>query len=416
MSFLQKVFGRVKEALVGYASPEGRVFSETQSLSLADIMQLYYREPVCKTAVDVLAAATVGMGFYTTVNEEYERAAEAKEAVDNFNEQVSLDELLNDMAKTLIACGNDFWLKITPESLSHFYRLPVDAVEKIERDAFQGLNIPGGVIGYKLRSTYGGDTLKPEAVIHWRINCPSGSAFGVGVLQVLLHTLTLNGDRRPSYAWIKAKVEKVIPKLYEKWAGPDVLVWVPYASRETIKDFERRIKQRPEEGSWLFYGEAKGKGEAPAVYPVTIDPRSRGFEYYIEYMLKQFYVGCQSPVASLFSSPAYLTKATAEVAAQFQDLLIAPLQRYIKRRVEREIFDVVLAQAGFDPAKAKVRLNWGVPEKPEIVMADMLKAAELGFISREEFRKNAAKFGWELWEQEETQPETQASATSSPKG
>jgi hypothetical protein len=40
-------------------------------------------------------------------------------------------------------------------------------------------------------------------------------------------------------------------------------------------------------------------------------------------------------------------------------------------------------------------------------MADMLKAAELGLIRPEEFRKNAAKFGWELWEQE-TQPKTQA--------
>jgi hypothetical protein len=38
----------------------------------------------------------------------------------------------------------------------------------------------------------------------------------------------------------------------------------------------------------------------------------------------------------------------------------------------------------------------------------MLKAAELGLIRPEEFRKNAAKFGWELWEQEEAQPETQA--------
>lgn len=30
--------------------------------------------------------------------------------------------------------------------------------------------------------------------------------------------------------------------------------------------------------------------------------------------------------------------------------------------------------------------------------ADMLKAAELGLIRPEEFRKNATKFGWELWE------------------
>jgi hypothetical protein len=29
----------------------------------------------------------------------------------------------------------------------------------------------------------------------------------------------------------------------------------------------------------------------------------------------------------------------------------------------------------------------------------MLKAAELGLITREEFRKNAVKWGWELWEE-----------------
>jgi hypothetical protein len=41
-------------------------------------------------------------------------------------------------------------------------------------------------------------------------------------------------------------------------------------------------------------------------------------------------------------------------------------------------------------------------------MADMLRAAELGFIRQEEFRKNAAKLGWELWEK--VQPENSAEA------
>ena len=57
-----------------------------------------------------------------------------------------------------------------------------------------------------------------------------------------------------------------------------------------------------------------------------------------------------------------------------------------------------MRQAGFDPAEAQVRLNWGSPDVPEIVFADIVKAAELGLIRSEEFRKNAVKFGWELWE------------------
>jgi len=264
-----------KREAAGYAYPGSKTFSETALIPLADVMQLYERDPTCKASVDLLAAATVGMGFYTTVNEEYEKA---KEVVDKFNEDVNLDGLLNDMARVLIACGNDFWLKITPENLKELHRLPIDAVEKIERSYVQeDFKVPYKVESYKLKNAYGGESLKPEALIHWRINCVGQSAFGIGILQVLLHTLTVNSDKRPSYAWMKSKLEKVMPKIFEKYAGPDVLAHLPNASGETIRKFEKAIKERPEEGSWLFY---TGKQEAN-VFPVTIDPRSR-FEYYIE--------------------------------------------------------------------------------------------------------------------------------------
>jgi hypothetical protein len=32
-------------------------------------------------------------------------------------------------------------------------------------------------------------------------------------------------------------------------------------------------------------------------------------------------------------------------------------------------------------------------------MADLIKAAELGLIRSEEFRKNVTEFGWELWQE-----------------
>jgi hypothetical protein len=39
----------------------------------------------------------------------------------------------------------------------------------------------------------------------------------------------------------------------------------------------------------------------------------------------------------------------------------------------------------------------------ELVPADLIHAAQLGLIRPEEFRKNAVKFVWELWE---AKPET----------
>lgn len=397
------VFRRLVEAFTakrqsGYAYSQPPMVYETPSIPLADVMKLYERDPACKASVDLLAASTVGMGFYTTVNEDYGRAGEAKLLIDRFNEEVNLDTLLCEMARVLIACGNDFWLKITPEKLESLQRLPTDAVEKIEHGFLQegGLKIPYKVEGYKLRLAYGGEVLNPEAVIHWRINCLGASGFGTGVLQVLLHALTFHSDRRPAYAWMKAKIERVMPKIFEKYAGPDVLALLERADAATIQKFEKAIKSRPEEGVWIFYS---GRGD---IKPLTIDPRAR-FEYYVDYMINQFYLGCETPLPRLFSTPGF-TEASARAALELQEMLIKPVQRYIKRNVERAIFAPVLLEAGLDPSEAKVRLNWGSPKTPQVSIADMLKAAELGLIRPEEFRKNAVKWGWELWE--EKRPET----------
>jgi len=357
-------------------------------------MKLYDRDPTCKSSVDLLAASTVGMGFYTTTDVKYDKASEAKAVVDRFCEDINLDQFLNDMAKPLIGCGNDFWLKLTPERLADILRMPIDSVQRIGLSSVADLKLPYKVTGYQLRSTYSGATeneLKPEAVIHWRLSGDVPSGFGVGLLQVLLHTLTVDTDKRPSYAWMKAKIEKILPNIFTKYAGPDVVVQLEGQKEDSIKKYESAIKNRPEEGQWIF-SSAKSVG----VYPVTIDPRAR-FEYYIDHMVNQFYLGCETPLPRLFSTPGF-TEASAKAALDLQDMLIKPVQRYIKRQVEKEIFSVIVDQAGLDSIKAKVRLNFGTPETPELVIADLIKAAELGLVRAEEFRKNAAKFGWELWD------------------
>ncbi|XHH10481.1 MAG: hypothetical protein ACFCUE_07590 [Candidatus Bathyarchaeia archaeon] len=376
----------------GYATPNRALVYETPCLPLDDVVKLYQRDPTCKSSVDLLAASAVGSGFYTTVNDTYKKASQAKKVVDNFNENTNLDELLGDMARMLVACGNDFWLKLTPESLQELHRLPVDAVERIHQTYLEDktLKIPYKTESYKLRQTYGGENLAQEAVIHWRINCLDYSGYGTGVLQVLLHSLTFQSENRPAFGLMKAKIEKIMPKIFEKYAGPDVLALLERADEDTIQKFQQAIKNRSDEGAWLFFN---GKGD---IRPVTLDPRAR-FEYYIDHIINQFYLGCETPLPRLFSTPGF-TEASANAALELQNMLIRPIQRYIKRQVEREIFAPILTQAGLDPAQAQVRLNWSALKTREVCMADILKAAEQGLIRQEEFRKNAVKLGWQLWE------------------
>jgi hypothetical protein len=376
----------------GYAVPQNSTVYETPSIPLCEVIKLYERDPTCKASVDLLAASAVGSGFYTTANENYTKAAQAKTVVDSFNEEVNLDTLLSDMARMLIACGNDFWLKLTPQNTQALHRLPVDSVERIQQSYLDDktLRIPYRTEGYKLRQSLGGENLAPEAVVHWRINCLDNSGYGNGVLQVLLHSLTFQGERRPAYASMKARIERIMPKIFEKYAGPDVLALLERADDDTIAKFQSAIKNRGEEGTWLFYN---GKGD---IKPVTIDPNAR-FEFYVDHMINQFYLGCETPLPRLFSTPGF-TEASANAALELQNMLIQPVQRYIKRQVEHELFDSVLTQAGLAPRQAQVRLNWSPYKTKEVNIADLLKAAEQGIIRQDEFRKNAVKFGWQLWD------------------
>jgi len=89
-SVLRKALEAVTRQASGYAYPGKSFFVETASIPLGGVMELYERDPTCKSNIDLLAASTVGMGFYTTCAQGQEKA---KEVVDRFNEEVNLDGL-----------------------------------------------------------------------------------------------------------------------------------------------------------------------------------------------------------------------------------------------------------------------------------------------------------------------------------
>jgi len=381
----------------GSTSPPGTTLTSKPSVPLSEVMELYERDPACKSAVDLLTRAVI-TDYYTTAEAEFERA---KEAADDFSAELNLDGILLNAGTYFIACGNDFWLKKPPNGFTELVHVPIQAIDPnvkmLMLDEANGFKIPYKVANWKLARNYGGVEIKPEAMLHFGINALENNAFGTGLLQVLIHRLTLYGFTRPAYAEMKAKIEKIMPKIFEKYAGPDVLAQLEGAKEPTIQKFETAIRSRPEEGQWLFFG-----GKNANLFPVMIDPRAR-FEYYVDHIVNQFYLGLETPLPRLFSTPGF-TEASSNAALSLQDILVRPLQRYVKRLVEREIFWPVVRRAGYDPLKVKVRLHWGMPEVPEVKLADLIELAKIGattgtqIIRPDELRKNLAKFGIELFE------------------
>ena len=413
--YVRRGLSRLREAVSRFRSagvllPAWReVYGEVKTVTFSNILTAYKKDPSCKAFVDFLADQVVGMGFYTSsaTDEEYAQASKAKEVVDDFCEHVNLDGLLQIGAREIVASGNNFWLKIEPQSLENLKILPLtgfDDFKAVARDA------SGEVIGYNY--SFGGvkKTFPPEKIIHWKWEPVNFSAFGTGVLQVLLEELSFNGEKRMSFLEMKARIENMMPKIFEKYGGPDELWHLPSAKAEDVNKLQSLLRSKPKEGARFVWS---GKQEAK-VSAVMVDPRAR-YEAYIAHIMGQINMGGQSPLSSLMISPNYLTKATAEAAMDLLERKVMSLQRFMKRIVEREIFTAVVKQAGLDPVKAAVRLNWGLPEKPEIeallpVLAQ-IATTRPDVISTAEFRDILIDMGLPLEKAEPEQPETAEEAT-----
>jgi hypothetical protein len=325
-------------------------------VTFSDILTAYTRDPSCKAFVDFLADQAVGMGFYTTVNEEYERAEEAKQVVDEFNETVYLDSLLQTSAREVVASGNSFWLKTEPEHLENLKILPLTGFDNPKAVA---RNQYGEVTGYNYSFGDVKKTFSPEKIIHFKWNPINFSAFGTGVLQVLLAELYFNGETRMSFLEMKARIEKIMPEIFEKYAGPDELWVFAGASDKKLAEYQKMIKKKPKAGAKFVYN----KKDAD-IKTVAVDPRAR-YEAYIDHILNQVYLGGQTPIPKLLTTPGF-TEASANAAIEVAERHVMSLQRFTKRIVEREVFVPVIQQAGLEPKQADCRLNWGMPEKPDV--------------------------------------------------
>jgi hypothetical protein len=397
LSAVVKKFKQLYEKLqpnTGALLPAWRqIYGEARTVSFNDIITAYSRDPSCKAFVDFLADQAVGAGFYTTINEQYAKAKETKQIVDSFNETVNLDELLQIAAREIVASGNSFWLKTEPEHLQNLKILPLTGFDNptaIKRNQY------GTVTGYNY--SYGDvkTVFTPEKIIHFCWNPTNFSAYGTGVLQVLLSELCFNGETRISFLEMKARIEKIMPEIFEKYAGPDELWIFAGASDEKLAEYQKIIKNKPKAGARFVYN----KPEAD-IKTVSVDPRAR-YEAYIEHVLNQVYLGGQTPLPKLFTTPGF-TEASARAALEIAERKVMALQRFIKRTCEREIFTPLIQQAGFDPKKANCRLNWGT-EKPEVKLEDLIRLAEISanyensIVRPEEVRRNLIKAGFELWE------------------
>lgn len=376
--------------------PIHRAAGEAAPISLSIYRDAYLKDPATAAACDYLAEQAVGVGIFIT-----SESPRAKDLADDFNTEVGMDQLLMQNGRECVYAGNSFLEKVRDENkrLVDLKLLPVTSIRKIKRD-----KTTGEVQQYVQQLGGATNVLEPADVVHFKFNAQDGEAFGSPVIRSLLESYQVD-DRytRDSFLKIKAKMEAIMPKIFERYAAPKN-VWVfPGVSDAKLQEYKAAIEQTPPDEDLAFNPSAQATFD---IKSLVIDPRAR-FEGFVNYIESQYIAGMQTPVVKLYTAPGF-TEASATVAKEISDRKIAFLRRFLKRVVEREIYRDLLESHGMKWTANRVTLNWGA-ERREISFQEIVTLAQISaqtgvpYLTKGEVRNLLRKFGYELKEEPETE-------------
>jgi len=328
-------------------------------VSFKTMSKVYLGDLAARASIDFLADQIAGAGFYTAMNNDYLEKSDdktAKELVDEFCGEQGLDEVLQESARYLVGWGNVFWwvgnnkkikfLRIVPLEIIKDNGVKFDVDGRLDRIELDWKRQPSQILG--------------DEIIHLAYSVMTSKPLGVGILQSLCTPLDVgDGETREAFYQIKAKIHSGMADTIYMFGAPNELWSFPGLSKERAQEFLSQIKSIPRRGSRFVFNPPAGS-EAK-VQPVVAE-RMRGLDFYVETLTDEFVLGLQTPLAKLVTKTGF-TEASAKAALEIGERRVLAFQRFLKRGVERFLFDRVVAQSGLDPVQAGIRLNWGMPER-----------------------------------------------------
>jgi len=337
--------------------------------------------------------------YYTEMPEKIDENHPHKKVIDEYGETVNLDEDLQTITRIMLGKGfcptqrlEDYDLHILPPEGFFIWRTKTGEIYRYTQE----------VSSHEVRrweSSKWEETLQSVRHLYrkeaYKELIEQKSKDDVGDLEEII--LFINNED-PSHSYGHAIVDPIVdlvtarqqmnedmPKVIHNYAYPTGVLTTS-KGRETIqKQFEEK---EPEE--WIFIGNVM-EGEVKWD-TITVDPRAS----WINYIELIYYQICEALHAPLLLYLKNATEASANVMMEAVDRYVQGIQRYIKRRVERFLFE---PQCG-EPVP---RLVWGQPKTglEEIELASIAQLVQSGALMPNQAQDLLKKLGLDLVDPEQ---------------
>jgi len=344
-----------------------------------ELWNRYTRDGTVFRAVERIVSMTTGAGFHTTVSDpENKQLSVIKQKVDDFSEEINLDELTQNIMRYLCVEGNAF-LEIPSEK-----GVPLNAI--LRRGVRPETNSKGTVQYYYQKDVFGRMTAtwKPDEMVHFKLVQYKDASMGIGIIYPIITVLRYKEDFMSS-----------MDKILKHYSSPRGLYKTD--NKENAQVLHDMLGQL-------------GPDEDPIAWPkesveyqsLAVDSRAR-FDFYIDYIDEEIFEGLGAPLLS------YLRNSTQASSKEMNDIVrqeIARLQRYLKRRLEKFLFKPLIEsiQVGAEVPK----IEWGLEKTgiEDVTFDSVANLKKEGCISRLQSQKLLESLGLPIEVEEEDPNDT----------
>lgn len=353
-----------------------------------EITEAFEKEALSRESILYMAAEVCGLGIFTT-GSEYSKTYKLKvkvngvevektplELINDKNEEINLDEMMAQTSAETLADGNCFW-DISDLELPVI--IPISSVGRLDLKGDKS-NPPSLI----QTANFNGGRIPLEKIVHFRRFPRSGSPLGIGKIEPMLKTYS----ESPNFLETMALMRKYSVEAWDKFANPFLIVAIPGLPDAEITALNTNKSTIPKSGDRYFTNLEKSSIVS------TMVERAQGWDNIQESFFNQFLLAVGNPYMRSLMTPGF-SPGSVQAVGDLHRLEIAAMQRIIKRPIEK-YWRLYLKKHSFDPIKANIRLNFGVPIEKEISIDDIMKLKEANLITEPEARKMLKKAGFEV--------------------
>ena len=340
------------------------------------------RDSEVETAITTLTGMIAGVGIYTEMGKDEKPDHPNRKAVDAYAENINLDEKLMTSVRVMLGKGfcplerlSDGNLNLLPPETFYVWKHPTGEIYKYTQELTIGSPI----------ATWQDNDLKN--IIRFVRKETTSTPYGVALADPIAERIE---QRR--------EMSEDVPNIIHKYGYP-FRVWESETSEIGKVVYDAATEREVDEDIFL----ENVPKDTVRIHSETLDPRIN-FTEYVTHNDEQIAEGLFAPLMLYLRNA---TEASAKTILEAIDRYVQGEQRYIKRRVERYLFEPLVG-------KPTPRLVWGSPRTglEDVDLDGVAHLYEVGALSFPQVQDLIKKLGLPLLDLPQQAPPPAAAPTA----